>query len=137
MPNLRSLNHIIMKQVYQLVQFLTNENPGINLENGLSSEQSKKNSKKLSLLPAKYVNIKQIFTLVGNPDKHLLAPLCSINFEDMLNFSNFDIAFDEDAMLSNHFLLMLKIPSILDGKVITHISIVDLNRLRESTLFFR
>ena len=71
MPNLRSLNHIIMKQVYQLVQFSTNENPGIDHENGLSSEQSKKNSKKVSLLSAKYVNIKQIFTLAGNPDKRL------------------------------------------------------------------
>ena len=41
-----------------IVQFPTNENPGINLENSLSSEQSKNNSKKLSPLPAKYVNIK-------------------------------------------------------------------------------
>ena len=79
-----------------IVQFPTNENPVINLENGLSSEQSKNNSKKLSPLPAEYVNIKKLFTLLGIPDKHLRAPLCSINFEEMLNFPNFDIAFDEE-----------------------------------------
>ena len=79
-----------------IVQFPTNENPCINLENGLSSEQSKKNSKKLSPLPDEYVNIKKLFTITGNPDKSLWAPLYSISFEDMLNFPNFDIAFDEE-----------------------------------------
>ena len=43
-----------------IVQFPTNENPGINLENGLSSEQSKSNSKKRSPLPAEYVNINKL-----------------------------------------------------------------------------
>ena len=79
-----------------IVQFPTNENPVINLENGLSSEQSKNNSKKHSPLPAEYVNIKKLFTLPGIPDKRLWAPLCFINFEDMLIFPNFDIAFDEE-----------------------------------------
>ena len=79
-----------------IVQFPTNENPCINLENGLSSEQSKKNSKKLSPLPDEYVNIKKLFTITGNPDKSLWAPLYSISFEDMLNFPNFEIAFDEE-----------------------------------------
>ena len=41
-----------------VVQFPTIENPGINLENGTQSEQNKKNSKKLSPLPAEYINIK-------------------------------------------------------------------------------
>ena len=63
-----------------IVQFLTNENPGITLENGLLREQRKKNSKKLCPLPTEYVNIKKRFILSGNPDKHLWAPLCSINF---------------------------------------------------------
>ena len=79
-----------------IVQFPTIKNPGINLENSLSSEQSKNNSKKLSPLPTEYANIKKLFTLPGIPDKCLWAPLCSINFEDMLNCPNFDIAFDEE-----------------------------------------
>ena len=79
-----------------IVQFLTNENLGINLENGLSSEQSKNNSKKLSPLPAEYVNIKKLFTLPGIPDKRLWGHLCSIKFEDMLNIPYFDIAFDKE-----------------------------------------
>ena len=54
------------------------------------------NSKKLSPLPADYANIKKLFTLPGNPDKRLWIPLCSIKFEDMLSFSNFDITFDEE-----------------------------------------
>ena len=79
-----------------IVQSPTNENPGINLQNGLSSEQSNNNSKKPSPLPAEYVKIKNIFAFLGNPDKRQWVPLCSINFEDMLNFPNFDIAFDEE-----------------------------------------
>ena len=79
-----------------VVQFETNENPGINLENGLSSEQSSNNSKKRSPLPAEYVHIKKLFILPGIPYKRLWAPLCSINFEDMLNFPNFGIAFDKE-----------------------------------------
>ena len=79
-----------------IVQFPTIKNPGINLENSLSSEQSKNNSKKLSPLPTEYANIKFFFTLPGIPDKCLWAPLCSINFEDMLNCPNLDIAFDEE-----------------------------------------
>ena len=63
-----------------IVQFLTNENPGITLENGLLREQRKKNSKKLCPLPAEYVNIKKRSILSGNPDKRLWAPFCSINF---------------------------------------------------------
>ena len=35
-----------------IIQFFINKNPGITLGNGLSSKQSKKNSKKASLLPA-------------------------------------------------------------------------------------
>ena len=38
------------------------QNPGINLENCLSSEESKNNSKKLSPLQAEYVNVKKLFT---------------------------------------------------------------------------
>lgn len=44
-----------------IVQFSTSENPGINLENDLSSEQSKKNFQKLSPLSAEYVNIKNFY----------------------------------------------------------------------------
>ena len=67
-----------------------------NLKNGLSSEQSKKNFKKISPLPAEYVNIKKLFTFPGNPDKCLWTPLCFINPEDMLKFPNFDVTFDEE-----------------------------------------
>ena len=74
-----------------IAQFPTNKNPGINLGDGLLSEQSKKNSKKLSPLPAEYVNIKKLFTLPGNPDKRLWTPLCYTKFKDMLNFPNFDV----------------------------------------------
>lgn len=48
-----------------IVQFPTNENPGINLKNSLSSEQNKNNSKKLFPLPAEYVDVKKLFTLPG------------------------------------------------------------------------
>ena len=47
-------------------------------------------------MPAEYVSIKKLFTLPGNPYKRLWIPLCSIKFEGMLNFSYFDITFDEE-----------------------------------------
>ena len=47
-------------------------------------------------MSAEYVNIKKLFTLPGIPDKRLWDPLCSINFEDMLNVPNFDIVFNEE-----------------------------------------
>lgn len=68
-----------------LVQSPTNENPGINLENGLLSEQSKNNSRKSSPLTAQYLRVKDPW-----------VPLCFINFEDILIFPNFDIASDEE-----------------------------------------
>ena len=77
----------------------------INFENGLSSEQNKKNFKKLSPLPAEYVNIKKLFTLPGNPDEHLWAPLCSINFEDMSNFPNFAVACDQCSTITFYLCL--------------------------------
>ena len=40
-------------------------------------------------------------------------------------------------MLNSHFLFTLKILSILHEQGIIHVSIFDLNSLRESTLFFR
>ena len=46
------------------VQFPTDENPGINLENGMSSKLSMNNSKIISPLSAEYVNIKNLFTLL-------------------------------------------------------------------------
>ena len=55
MSDIRSSSHIT---TLSIVQLSTNENPGINIENDLSSEQSKKNFRKLSPLPAEYVNIK-------------------------------------------------------------------------------
>ena len=76
-----------------IVQLPTTENPGINLGNGTPSEQSKKNSKKLSPLPAEYINIKKLFRITEIIDKRISAPLCSINFEDILIFSNLDVAF--------------------------------------------
>ena len=64
--------------------------------NTRSIKQSKKNTKKLFPLLTEYVNIKKTFTLPGNPDKCLWAPLCSVNLEEMLNFCNFDVVFHEE-----------------------------------------
>ena len=58
MSDIRSSSHIT---TLSIVQFSTNENPGINLENDLSSEQSKKDFQKLSPLSAEYVNIKNFY----------------------------------------------------------------------------
>ena len=55
MPDLCSSGHITMEQVYLGIDLVI---PGTHLENGISSEQSKKNCKKL-------------FTLLGNSEKRL------------------------------------------------------------------
>ena len=85
-----------------VVQFPTIENTGINLKNGTQSEQNKKNSKKLSPLPAEYKNIKKLFRTTKIIDKRTWSPLCSINFEDILLFSNLDVAFDEELFWLNN-----------------------------------
>ena len=58
MSDILSSSHIT---TLSIVQFSTNANPGINLENDLSSEQSKKNFQKLSPLSDEYVNIKNFY----------------------------------------------------------------------------
>ena len=68
------------------VQSPTIENPGINLENVTQSEQNKKNSKKLSPLPAGYINMKKLFRITEIINERIWAPLCSIDFEDILLF---------------------------------------------------
>ena len=85
-----------------VVQFPTIENPGINLENTTQSEKNKKNSNKLSPLPAEYINIKKLFRITEIIDKRIWAPLFSINFEDILLFSNLDVAFDEELFWLNN-----------------------------------
>ena len=85
-----------------VVQFPTIENPGINLENGTQSEQNKKNSKKLASLPGEYISIKKLFKITEIIDKRIWAPLCSVNFEDILLFSNLDVAFDEELFWLNN-----------------------------------
>ena len=60
---------VTLTWIPDLVQSPTNENPVINLENGLLSEQSKNNSRKSSPSTAQYLKVKNIFTLPGNPDK--------------------------------------------------------------------
>ena len=85
-----------------VVQFPTIENPGINLENTTQSEKNKKNSNKLSPLPAEYINIKKLFRITEIIDKSIWAPLFSINFEDILLFSNLDVAFDEELFWLNN-----------------------------------
>lgn len=49
---------VTLIRIPDLVQSPTNENPGINLENGLLSEQSKNNSRKSSPLTAQYLKVK-------------------------------------------------------------------------------
>ena len=61
MPDLRSTSHTTMVQVYQ--EFPTDENTGMNLENGMSNKLSMNNSKIIFPLSAEYVNIKNLFTL--------------------------------------------------------------------------
>ena len=68
----------------------------MNLENGMSSKHSMKISKEIFHLYAEYANIKKDFTLPANPDKRLWTPLCPLNFEEILNFPNFDVAFIEE-----------------------------------------
>lgn len=63
------------------------------------------------------------------------------NFEDKLNFPIFMLHLMKNwlggyAMVNNHFLLMLKIFSVLNGQGMTQISIVHTNNLWESTIFF-
>ena len=71
-------------ETLSVVQFPTIENPGINLENGTQNRQNKKNSKILSRLPAEYINIKKLFRITEIIDKRIWAPICSINFEEIL-----------------------------------------------------
>ena len=48
-------------------------------------------------MQAEYVNIKKNFLpYQENPDTRLWAPLFSINYEDILNFPNFDVALDKE-----------------------------------------
>ena len=58
MSDIRSSSHIT---TLSIAQFSTNENPGINIENDLSSEQSKRDFQKPSTLSAEYVNIKNFY----------------------------------------------------------------------------
>ena len=46
-----------------VVQFPTIENPGINFDNSIQTESNKATSKKLSPLPAEYINIKKLFKI--------------------------------------------------------------------------
>ena len=57
MSDIRSSSHIT---TLSIAQFSTNENPGINIENDLSSEQSKRDFQKPPL-SAEYVNIKNFY----------------------------------------------------------------------------
>ena len=61
-----------------------------------------KRTQKLSSLPAEYMNIKKLFRITEIIDKRIWAPLCSINFEDILLFSNLDVAFDEELFWLNN-----------------------------------
>ena len=61
-----------------------------------------------------------------------MGHLCSINFEDMLNFPYFDIAFDKElAWLCNVQQSFSTYAEDTEYPGITHISIVDLNSLRK------
>ena len=113
---------------------------GINLENGMPNEQSKKKCKKLSLLPAEYVNIKQLFSLSGNSEKRPWTHTSLIILNKNYTFLFFMLHLMKNrlgyAMVNNNFLLMLKILSVLTGQGMTQISIVHTNNLWESTIFF-
>ena len=59
-------------------------------------KKQKKNSKIFSPLPVAYVNIKKKINLTRKLWQTSWTPLCSINFEDILKFPDFDVAFDEE-----------------------------------------
>ena len=77
-----------------MIQFKTNENEGTPFQKVDISKavQSSNKSKKLSPLPSEYTTVKYLFQDRTKNEK-LWAPLCNVNFSDIIDFQELDSAF--------------------------------------------
>ena len=79
-----------------IIQFMTEENEGIEFPEVDISADVHPKSKKLSPLPQEYINVQKLFAEKSNTSSELCAPLCCVNVSYDIEFNLIDDAVNDE-----------------------------------------